>query len=60
MTSILQEYRLKEKHLIGLVDVLDREDTETERHMFELAPREQSKIVFKVGPVLRVLTCYGQ
>ena len=48
MTSILQEYRLKEKHLIGLVDVLDREDTETERHMFELAPREQSKIVFKV------------
>ena len=43
-----QEYRLKEKHLIRLVDVLDREDTETERHMFELAPREQSKIVFKV------------
>ena len=31
------------------MDVLDREDTETERHMFELAPREQSKIVFKVG-----------
>ena len=51
MTSILQEYRLKEKHLIGLVDVLDREDTETERHMFELAPREQSKIVFKVRHV---------
>ena len=42
-----QEYRLKEKHLIRLVDVLDREDTEAERHMFELAPREQSKIVFK-------------
>ena len=45
---VSQEYRLKEKHLIRLVDVLDREDTETERHMFELAPREQSKIVFKV------------
>ena len=29
------------------VDVLDREDTTTERHTFELAPREQPKIVFK-------------
>ena len=38
-SSQQQEYRLKEKHLIRLVDVLDREDTETERHMFELAPR---------------------
>lgn len=41
------EYRLREKHLIRKVDVLDREDTGGEKHTFELAPRDQPKIVFK-------------
>jgi son of sevenless len=47
VTSSQGEYRLREKHLIRKVDVLDREDTGAERHTFELAPREQPKIIFK-------------
>lgn len=43
------EYRLQEKHLITLVDVLDREDgpNEHEQFTFELTPRERPRIVFK-------------
>ncbi|TRY78935.1 hypothetical protein TCAL_01723 [Tigriopus californicus] len=43
------EYRLQEKHLISLVDVLDREDgpNEHEQFTFELTPRERPRIVFK-------------
>ena len=41
------EYRLREKHLIRKVDVLDREDSGADAHTFELAPRDQPKIVFK-------------
>ncbi len=33
------EFRLREKHLIRLVDVLDRDDSHGERFTFELAPR---------------------
>lgn len=33
------EYRLREKHLIRKVDVLDREDSSGEKFTFELAPR---------------------
>ncbi len=41
------KYRLRERHLIRRVDVLDREDTATEKYTFELAPREKDKLVFK-------------
>jgi son of sevenless-like protein len=41
------EFRLREKHLIRKVDVLDRDDSSGESHTFELAPRDQPKIVFK-------------
>lgn len=41
------EYRLREKHLIRKVDVLDREDSGSDAHTFELAPRDQPKIIFK-------------
>ena len=33
------EYRLREKHLIRRVDVLDRDDASGEKYTFELAPR---------------------
>jgi hypothetical protein len=43
------KYRLIKKHLITRVDVLDREDSATEKYMFELAPREQPKLIFKAS-----------
>ena len=42
------EYRLRERHEIRKLDVLDREDASgSDAFTFELAPREGSKIVFK-------------
>jgi len=41
------DYRLREKHFIRHVDVLDREDTAGESHTFELMPRDQPKLIFK-------------
>ena len=43
------EYRLRDKHLIRTLDVIDREDGSlpSEKYMFELAPRDAPKIIFK-------------
>lgn len=47
VSSSQGEYRLREKHYIRRVDVLDLCDTDNEKYMFELAPLEQPKIIFK-------------
>lgn len=38
-------YRFKEKFLMRMVEILDREDTEEVRHSFEIRPRDQPSVV---------------
>lgn len=39
-TGPFQEYKLKEKHLIRKVDIVDRDDTEDLKNAFEILPRD--------------------
>ncbi|XP_076442792.1 son of sevenless homolog 2-like [Babylonia areolata] len=43
-TAPLVEFKLKEKHLIRKVDVVDREDTEDQKNAFEIVPRDHMPI----------------
>ena len=43
------DLKLRDKHLIRRVDVLDREDTDDLKYTFELVPRDQvSKFVLPI------------
>uniref|UniRef100_A0A0P4W486 Ras-GEF domain-containing protein n=1 Tax=Scylla olivacea TaxID=85551 RepID=A0A0P4W486_SCYOL len=45
VTGQVGEYRFKEKFLMRMVEILDREDTEEVRHSFEIRPRDQPSVV---------------
>ncbi|XP_076042569.1 son of sevenless homolog 2-like isoform X2 [Oratosquilla oratoria] len=39
------EYKFKEKYLMRMVEILDREDAEDAKHAFEIKPRDQPSVV---------------
>lgn len=45
VTGQIGEYRFKEKFLMRMVAILDREDTEEVKHSFEIRPRDQPSVV---------------
>nr|XP_045604246.1 son of sevenless homolog 2-like isoform X1 [Procambarus clarkii] len=45
VTGQIGEYRFKEKFLMRMVEILDREDTEEVKHSFEIRPRDQQSVV---------------
>nr|XP_053641752.1 son of sevenless homolog 2-like [Cherax quadricarinatus] len=45
VTGQIGEYRFKEKFLMRMVEILDREDTEEVKHSFEIRPRDQPSVV---------------
>ncbi|XP_047480152.1 son of sevenless homolog 2-like [Penaeus chinensis] len=45
VTGQVGEYRFKEKFLMRMVEILDREDTEEIKYSFEIRPRDQPSVV---------------
>ncbi|KAK3864097.1 hypothetical protein Pcinc_023177, partial [Petrolisthes cinctipes] len=45
VTGQIGEYRYKEKFLMRMVEILDKDDTEEVKHAFEIRPRDQPSVV---------------